>query len=154
MWSHPTHLLQKNQAWGSAPQLFPLPVVAPGCSPEGAGAELGMALLPDAKVRDDFMCPFSVRRSVLEPGRAAWAVHALCFPLAANESSGGGRSVRPRPGTGEARGARGWQKAAPSPPRPRFYCPASLLLCLQARRFIGFPMNSFKEKVITLSHAG
>lgn len=141
-------------AWPQPCGLFLLLLVVPGCSLEGAGAELGWVLLPDTKVSDDFTCSFSVRCSFLVPGGAAWAAHALCRLLAVNESSRGGRSLRPRPGTGEARGARGRQKAAPSPPQPRFYCPASLLLCLQARRFIGFPMNSFKEKVITLSHAG
>lgn len=103
--------------------------------------ELSWVLLPHSQVSDGFMC------LMLDCG-AVWAACALCHVLAAIESS-----LCPHLGTPlvkhEVLGA-----AAPSPPRPRFYCPASLLLCLQGRRFIGFPMNSFKEKVITLSQAG
>lgn len=127
------------------PCLAPAPravwlLVVPGCSPEGAGAELGgfsCQILLQSEVSG-----VSLRPSV-SPGAVGRAPLALCLLL----------TVGPRPGPGRARGARCRQEAAPSPPGPGIYGPASLLLCLQARRFISFPTNSFKEKAITLSHA-
>lgn len=80
-------------AWPQPCGLFLLLVVAPGCSSEGAGAELGWALLPGTKVSDDFMCPFSVRCLVLVPGRTAWAACTLCHLLPTRAAGADAASV-------------------------------------------------------------